>query len=208
MDPVLVVSVDVVRMDSERESDKKAPAPAPAAALTFRNLCYDVPAEKAGDPPKRLLNEITGYVRGGSLTVLMGASGAGKTTLIDVLAGRKTTGTVTGEIKLNGRPLPPNGGFARVSSYVEQFDLLFPTMTVREAVVLSAMVRLDASVPRREKLDAAEWALRELDLQAAGGLVIGTLESGGIPVEMRKRTCIAMELVPRPQILFLDEVHH
>eukprot|EP00741_Cyanophora_paradoxa_P022425 tig00021489_g21651.t1 len=176
-----------------------------AAALTFRGLCYDVPAERPGEPPRRLLENVSGFVRGGGLTVLMGASGAGKTTLIDVLAGRKTTGTVTGEIRLNGRPLPPNGAFARVSSYVEQFDLLFPTMTVREAVVLSAMVRLDAAVPRREKLAAAEWALRELDLEAAGGLVIGTLEAGGIPVEMRKRTCIAMELVPRPHVLFLDE---
>eukprot|EP00741_Cyanophora_paradoxa_P021581 tig00021365_g20832.t1 len=45
----------------------------------------------------------------------------------------------------------------------------------------------------------------ELELVPFGDLVIGTLETGGIPVEMRKRTCIAMELVPRPLLLFLDE---
>eukprot|EP00741_Cyanophora_paradoxa_P010541 tig00000158_g10192.t1 len=175
---VLVVNVSVARGDEYHDISRP-----PAAALTFRNLCYDVPDEKTGGQLKRLLNGVSGIVRGGSLTILMGASGAGKTTLIDVLAGRKTTGTVSGEIKLNGRPLPPGGGFARFSSYVEQFDLLFPTMTVREAVVLSAMVRLDNSVPRHEKLAAAEWALRELDLEAAAGLVIGTLAGGGIPVE-------------------------
>jgi ABC-type multidrug transport system ATPase subunit len=46
----------------------------------------------------------TGYAEPGVLTALMGGSGAGKTTLMDVLAGRKTQGVVTGELLVNGHP--------------------------------------------------------------------------------------------------------
>eukprot|EP00741_Cyanophora_paradoxa_P001197 tig00000459_g1155.t1 len=186
------VSVDV---------DVLGPAPV-SSALTFVDVSYFVPGEHEGET-KRLLDNVTGVVESGTLTALMGESGSGKTTLLDVLANRKTTGKVTGEIKLNGRPR--DDSFKRVSGYVEQFDLLFPTMTVREAVVLSALLRLDARTPRGDKIAAAEGALRDLDLEPSGRLVIGTLQGGGIPVEMRKRVCIAMELVPRPAILFLDE---
>jgi ABC-type multidrug transport system ATPase subunit len=47
------------------------------------------------------------------------SSGAGKTTLMDVLAGRKTTGSITGEILVNGRPKVQQT-FSRVTGYVEQ----------------------------------------------------------------------------------------
>ena len=45
-----------------------------------------------------------GYAEPGVLTALMGGSGAGKTTLMDVLAGRKTQGATTGDILVNGHP--------------------------------------------------------------------------------------------------------
>lgn len=47
-------------------------------------------------PQLELLKGVSGYARPGQLTALMGGSGAGKTTLMDVLAGRKTMGTITG----------------------------------------------------------------------------------------------------------------
>ena len=50
----------------------------------------------------------------------MGPSGSGKTTLLDTLAGRKTTGEITGSIKFAGRE--PNTNFLRrYTGYVEQF---------------------------------------------------------------------------------------
>lgn len=48
----------------------------------------------------------------------MGSSGAGKTTLMDVLSRRKTIGKVEGDILLNGHPL--NVSFERITGYVEQ----------------------------------------------------------------------------------------
>ena len=58
---------------------------------------------------------MSGYVKPGTLTALMGASGAGKTTCLDVLAQRKNVGIITGSIQVDGRP--PDYGFARSTAY-------------------------------------------------------------------------------------------
>jgi ABC-type transport system involved in cytochrome bd biosynthesis fused ATPase/permease subunit len=51
-----------------------------------------------------LLKGVNAFAEPGSLLALMGGSGAGKTTLMDVIAGRKTVGRITGDILVNGRP--------------------------------------------------------------------------------------------------------
>ena len=84
----------------------------------------------------------------------MGSSGAGKTTLMDVIAMRKTQGTVEGDVRLNGFPQDVVA-FRRCSGYVEQFNNLTPELTVRETVLFSARLRLDVlKVPEDEKLRA------------------------------------------------------
>jgi ABC-type multidrug transport system ATPase subunit len=75
----------------------------------------------------------------------MGSSGAGKTTLMDVIALRKRSGTITGEVRLNGW-LQESISFRRASGYVEQFDVQSPELSVRETVLFSAQLRLDSSV--------------------------------------------------------------
>ena len=63
----------------------------------------------------QLLNNVYGYVKPGTLTALMGASGAGKTTCLDVLAQRKNIGVVSGDILIDGRGL--DADFARETAY-------------------------------------------------------------------------------------------
>ena len=66
----------------------------------------------------QLLRDVTGAFRPGVLTALMGVSGAGKTTLMDVLAGRKTGGYIEGDIQISGFPKKQET-FARISGYCE-----------------------------------------------------------------------------------------
>ncbi|KAK0723567.1 hypothetical protein B0T26DRAFT_750832 [Lasiosphaeria miniovina] len=54
------------------------------------------------DGRRCLLDQVGGWVKPGTLTALMGASGAGKATLLDVLAQRTTVGVVTGDMLVNG----------------------------------------------------------------------------------------------------------
>ena len=88
-----------------------------------------------------LLRDITGAFRPGVLTALMGVSGAGKTTLMDVLSGRKTGGTIEGDIRISGYPKVQKT-FARISGYCEQTDIHSPHVTVEESVMYSAWLRL------------------------------------------------------------------
>lgn len=83
--------------------------------FTWRDIVYDVPV-KGGT--RRLLNGISGWVKPGTLTALMGVSGAGKTTLLDALAQRTTTGVITGDMFVNGKPL--DASFQRNTGYVQQ----------------------------------------------------------------------------------------
>ena len=61
---------------------------------------------------------------------------------LDVIAMRKTSGTITGKIELNGHK-QEKISFLRSSGYVEQFDVQQPELTVRETVAFSARLRLD-----------------------------------------------------------------
>ena len=94
-----------------------------------------------------LLKGVSGAFRPGVLTALMGVSGAGKTTLMDVLAGRKTGGYIDGNIKISGYPKRQET-FARVSGYCEQNDIHSPHVTVYESLIFSAWLRLGKDVNR------------------------------------------------------------
>eukprot|EP00741_Cyanophora_paradoxa_P005529 tig00000900_g5361.t1 len=205
---------------ADADADRNRHFTPPRALITFKDLCYSVPDPKNKKQEKMLLTGVTGFCRSGDrrnslrwlrlflcrsggLVALMGPSGGGKTTLLDVLADRKTGGKTAGELLINKRPRDPC--FLRMSGYVEQFDLLLSTMTIKEAIMTSASLRLDASIPEEEKAAAADAAIDALHLRPYVNEVIGTLAAGGISVAMRKHVCIAMELVPRPSLLFLDE---
>lgn len=91
------------------------------SVFTWKNLNYTV-STPGGE--RQLLRDVNGWVKPGQLGALMGSSGAGKTTLMDVLAQRKTDGTITGSVLVDGLPLPLN--FQRSAGYCEQLDVHEP----------------------------------------------------------------------------------
>ena len=99
----------------------------------------------------QLLRQVTGSFRPGVLTALMGVSGAGKTTLMDVLAGRKTGGYIEGDIRISGFPKKQET-FARISGYCEQTDIHSPQVTVKESLIYSAFLRLPKEVSKQDKM--------------------------------------------------------
>lgn len=98
-----------------------------------------------------LLKDVTGAFRPGILTALMGMSGAGKTTLMDVLAGRKNVGHIQGDIRISGYP-KNQATFTRVLGYCEQSDIHSPQITVNESLIYSAFLRLPMNVNNEEKM--------------------------------------------------------
>jgi ABC-type multidrug transport system ATPase subunit len=103
----------------------------------------------------KLLSNITGAFQPGVLTALVGVSGAGKTTLMDVLAGRKTGGYIEGDIRISGFPKNQKT-FSRISGYCEQTDIHSPQVTVRESLIFSAWLRLGREVNAETKM-VSRW---------------------------------------------------
>lgn len=107
--------------DTEPEQVDAIHIPFTPVTLSFHDISYEVTASTSSEK-LMLLHSVNGIFRPGEMCALMGSSGAGKTTLMDVIALRKRTGTITGSICLNGWPQEP-ASFRRCSGYVEQFDV-------------------------------------------------------------------------------------
>ncbi|XP_065903806.1 broad substrate specificity ATP-binding cassette transporter ABCG2-like [Dysidea avara] len=137
------------------------------------------------------------------VNAIMGPSGSGKSTLLDILADRKDRKWVTGYVLVNGEKQPRN--FKCASGYVVQDDVLTGTLTVRENVFLSALLRLPPEMTHAEKLEKVDEVIEELGIYHVADTLIGSAFTRGVSGGQRKRTSIAMEMVVSPGILFLDE---
>ncbi|KAF9615291.1 hypothetical protein IFM89_022618 [Coptis chinensis] len=179
-------------------------------AMSFDDVNYyvDMPAEmKAQGVPEdrlQLLRGVTGSFRPGVLTALMGVSGAGKTTLMDVLAGRKTGGYIEGDIRISGFPKNQET-FARISGYCEQNDIHSPQVTVKESLIYSAFLRLPKEVSVEEKMIFVDEVISLVELDNLKDAIVGLPGVTGLSTEQRKRLTIAVELVANPSIIFMDE---
>ncbi|KAI8027821.1 Pleiotropic drug resistance protein 3 [Camellia lanceoleosa] len=173
--------------------------------LVFQNVQYYAMRERGFTQKKlQLLCDITGVFRPGVLTALMGVSGAGKTTLMDVLAGRKTSGTIEGDIRIGGFPKVQET-FARISGYCEQTDIHSPQITVEESVVYSAWLRLHPEIDSKTKFEFVKEVLEIIELDEIKDCLVGMPGVSGLSTEQRKRLTISVELVANPSIIFMDE---
>uniref|UniRef100_A0A673W130 ATP-binding cassette, sub-family G (WHITE), member 2a n=1 Tax=Salmo trutta TaxID=8032 RepID=A0A673W130_SALTR len=137
------------------------------------------------------------------LNAIMGATGSGKSSFLDVLAARKDPAGLAGEVLIDGAPQPAN--FKCLSGYVVQDDVVMGTLTVRENFRFSAALRLPSSVSQKEKEDKVNRLIKELGLTKVADSRVGTQLIRGISGGERKRTNIGMELIIDPPVLFLDE---
>ncbi|KAK6285958.1 hypothetical protein POUND7_012137 [Theobroma cacao] len=178
--------------------------------ISFENVQYFVDTPKKlrekGFPQKRLqlLQDINGAFRPGILTALMGVSGAGKTTLMDVLSGRKTGGNIEGEIRIGGYPKAQET-YARISAYCEQTDIHSPLITVEESVRYSAWLRLPTEIDEHKRSEFVAEVLQMIELDDIKDALVGIPLVSGISPEQRKRLTIAVELISNPSIIFMDE---
>uniref|UniRef100_A0A8C5BDK7 Broad substrate specificity ATP-binding cassette transporter ABCG2 n=1 Tax=Gadus morhua TaxID=8049 RepID=A0A8C5BDK7_GADMO len=145
---------------------------------------------------------LSGIMKPG-LNAIMGATGSGKSSFLDVLAARKDPVGLTGEILIDGAPQPPN--FKCLSGYVVQDDVVMGTLTVRENFSFSAALRLPTSVSQQEKDTRVEQLIQQLGLVKVADSKVGTQLIRGVSGGERKRTNIGMELIINPGVLFLDE---
>jgi ATP-binding cassette subfamily G (WHITE) protein 2 (SNQ2) len=138
--------------------------------FTFKDISYFVHHE---GKELQLLDKVSGYVKPGQLVALMGSSGAGKTTLMDVLAQRKDSGRIEGSILVNGKPQSVT--FQRTTGYCEQNDIHEPTATVWESLVFAASLRQDYRIPITEKLEYVVAIMNLLELTPLRDAIVGCM---------------------------------
>jgi ABC-2 type transport system ATP-binding protein len=145
---------------------------------------------------KTVLDGVDLAVPAGQIVALLGPNGAGKTTLIRILATllRPDAGTATvAGHDLLADPAGVRGAISLTGQYAAVDDML----TGEENLRMMARLR---HLPPREAKDRAAYLLRQFDLADAGRRLVKTYSGG-----MRRRLDLAISMITRPELLFLDE---
>lgn len=141
--------------------------------------------------------------RSGQLVGIIGGSGTGKSTLLNVFNGSLKLSN--GKIIINGHELTDeNETLKGVIGYVPQDDLLKEELTVFENLYFNARLCF-SHLSRKEIVKVVEQALYDFDLVEARDLVVGSPLNKIISGGQRKRLNIALELIREPSILLVDE---
>lgn len=157
---------------------------------------------------KTVLDCVTGVVRAGQMMAILGPSGAGKTTLVEILARKNKSGVMTGSVSFTN---PTRSQIDPSIGFVPQQDILPPTLTVYEALMFAARLRLPERVLDAEKIKRVERLMDKLGIAALRDMRIGYAgdvgggKSRGISGGEMRRVSIGLELVASPDILILDE---
>lgn len=156
---------------------------------------------------KPVLDGVSLQVHRGEMMAIMGSSGSGKTSLLDVIAGRHETGSsvkLSGDVLLDGVPRTRDLVHNSVA-YVRQDDRLIGQLTVRETLEFVAALRLPSSMPWEEKAKHVESVVQELALWHVIDQPVGSVEKRGISGGERRRVSIGVQMLLNPQLLLLDE---
>jgi ABC-type multidrug transport system ATPase subunit len=120
-------------------------------SLEFKDLTFSVNG-------KQILNGVSGAATPGHVVAIMGPSGAGKTSLLDLLAGRISAAkgySISGTVTINGEKRDYDS-FRQMSAYVVQSDYFFPELTVKETIAFSATLRLPKTMSQEKKMQRVD----------------------------------------------------
>ncbi|KAJ1925242.1 hypothetical protein IWQ60_004678 [Tieghemiomyces parasiticus] len=196
--------------DASRGTPKMGSLPADRSGLVWSNLNYRVPTATKGLRRRAiewrtLLDNVSGSVHPGEMVAIMGSSGAGKSTLLNSLAARLKDGKLDGAVAFNGKPRDPHL-FKKQAVYVEQDDLMYPELTVRETIRYAAALKLPArGYSKAAKHARVEEVIKALRLDRCADTIIGDSYTRGVSGGERKRASIGVEFVTDPEFMFLDE---
>ncbi|KAJ6950250.1 hypothetical protein NC651_004038 [Populus alba x Populus x berolinensis] len=141
-----------------------------AIALKFEDVVYKVKFTKAGfcgkitkTEEKIILKGVTGKVLPGEMLAMLGPSGSSKTTILTALGG-KLGGLLDGSITYNGKSF--SNSMKRNMGFVTQDDVLYPHLTVAETLVFTALLRLENTFTKEEKIMHAESVITQLGVSS------------------------------------------
>ena len=153
-----------------------------------------------------IVKNVSGQVRPGELIAVLGPSGAGKTSLLNILSGRlwlSPNDELTGKVLFNGAPRDKT--WPRRIGYIEASDAMFPYMKVEETIQFSADTKLPESFTKGERKAMVDYMIKVLGLEKVRYSLIGGARVRGISSGERKLVSIAIEMINFPSLLIFDE---
>ncbi|KAK1932327.1 ABC transporter G family member 11 [Phytophthora citrophthora] len=212
--PSTVTSYETMTSSKTNTNPKDLAIPIDSVSLTknpctlsWKSLSYTVDVKKTAHCPdgkKMILKNVSGRCAPGELTAVMGPSGCGKTTLLDILADRISSGTIQGDIHLNGDTRNVKT-FRAVTSYVAQEDSLLGSFTVLETLEMAARLSLPSFIKNQAIVERVQTVIDEMGLRVCEHTLVGDIFRKGISGGQKRRLSIAIELLSDPSILLLDE---
>lgn len=169
--------------------------------ISFEDLSLTV---KVGDKKVKVVDNVAGRLRAGTMVSLMGGSGAGKSSLLNALCGRAFYGETTGKVLINGQKSSIEEHKKSVG-FVPQDDIVYPELTVRENFVYSGRFQLPRGTPMHEIYRLADETLVNLGLVRVANSPVGDVYHRGVSGAEKKRVNIGLEVMKAPRALFLDE---
>ncbi|XP_073905698.1 ATP-binding cassette sub-family G member 8 isoform X1 [Castor canadensis] len=144
-------------------------------------------------------------VRSGQMLAIIGSSGCGRASLLDVITGRDHGGRMkSGQVWINGQLSTPQVVRERVA-HVRQHDQLLPNLTVRETLAFIAQLRLPRTFSQAQRDKRVEDVIAELRLRQCANTRVGNTYMRGVSGGERRRVSIGVQLLWNPGILILDE---
>nr|QNH67968.1 ATP-binding cassette transporter subfamily G-like protein 2 [Brachionus plicatilis] len=178
-------------------SDKKA---------TFKISNLLRKKEKNCSSKNTIINNVSGIAQSNEILAIMGASGAGKTSLLNALNFRNNQSlNVYGEIKVNGQLIRSQNELSSISGYVQQNDLFIESLTVKETLIFQAMLRMDKSISKEKRFKRIEEVIHDLNLKKCQNFAVDIQGKKGVSGGEKRRLAFACEILTDPLILFCDE---
>ena len=182
-------------LDTYNSKNGKAHDKTQAVEFCGRNVNFRFPNSDNG------MHNLSFSLHNGELLAIMGGSGTGKTTLLSLLNGTLTP--QEGTITINGHNISEPEA-KNLIGYVPQDDLLIEELTVYQNLWFTAKLCFEGMSD--EEIDKRVIkTLKDLGLDAAKDLKVGSAINKYISGGQRKRLNIALELIREPAVLFLDE---
>jgi branched-chain amino acid transport system ATP-binding protein len=151
----------------------------------------------------RVLWNVSLSVPTGTSTVVLGRNGAGKTSLLNAIAGLPPTAQ-TGRVVLDGHDItrePPHRRIQRGIGYVQENKQIFRQRTVEENLLIGSITLKGLRRASQQRRDALDRAYAQFPMLAERRKAL----AGGLSGGQQQMLAIAQALMPDPRLLILDE---